>query len=83
MSDIRGTRGMDNGAGQLGTETSAIGGSGRRGGSGEGGLSDPPYTRIDAEVVGKGMNGLAEGGTTGYDSGFGRTFSGAGRRKQD
>src|ERR1700722_5357736 len=84
MSDINATRGTDNGAGISGSQNSAIGGTGRKGASGEGTLADPMYTRIDAEVVGKGMNGMADGGQMGVDSGFGRTFSGAGsRRKED
>jgi hypothetical protein len=83
MMDINATRGSDNGAGISGSQNSAIGGAGRKGASGEGSLADPMYTRIDSEVVGRGMNGMATGGTTGYDSGFGRTFSSSSRRKED
>jgi hypothetical protein len=84
MTDIRGTKKGDRGQGISGDQTSAIGGAGRMGMSGEGSLADPMYTRIDKEVIGKGMNGTATGGMTGYNSGDGRTFSGAGsRREQD
>lgn len=83
MSDINATRGSDNGAGISGSENSSIGGAGRKGGSGEGGLSDPMYTRIDSEVVGKGMNGMATGGQMGVNSGSGRTFGSSSRRKED
>lgn len=71
------------GAGDPVGEYSSIGGEGRKGSDAYGMLSDPSYTRIDAEVVGKGMNGMATGGKLGYNSGDGRTFSGAGRRKED
>lgn len=72
-SDIAATRGADNGAGISGMETSMIGGAGRKGGSGEGGLSEAPTTRVDTEFMSK-INGMATGGEMGYDSGSGRTF---------
>ena len=84
MTDIRMSKKGDEGQGISGEQTSAIGGAGRMGMSGEGSLADPPYTRIDAQVINKKMNGMATGGTTGYDSGSGRTFSGSpATRKED
>ena len=84
LSDIRGTNKAEHNAGVSGSDTSAIGGAGRKGASGHGTLDEPAYTRIDAEVTGKPMNDTASGGMMGYDSGFGRTFTGAGsRRKED
>lgn len=74
MSDIRGTRKGENAAGISGTDTSEIGGAGRKGADGNGRLEMAPHHNICDEVVGKPMNGTATGGTTGYDSGFGRTF---------
>lgn len=76
MSDIRSTKKSDQGQGISGDQTSAIGGAGRMGMSGEGSLADPIYTRIDDQVVKKPMNENAEGGMTGYSFGFGRTFRG-------
>jgi hypothetical protein len=74
-TDIRSTRmSGHNPAGISGSDTSAIGGEGRKGASGHGSLDEPPFTRIDTEVVGKPMNGLATGGQTGPDAGYGRTF---------
>lgn len=83
MSDIRSTRGSENTAGISGSDTSPLGLMGRRGGDAYGQLADPMYTRIDAEVVMKGMNGMASGAQMGFDSGSGRTFSGARKRAQD
>lgn len=83
MSDIRGTRKGENTAGISGSDTSKLGLMGRAGGDANGQLVDPPYTRIDAEVVGKRMNGTADGAQMGYDSGSGRTFSTSSRRKED
>jgi hypothetical protein len=80
---MRSVRKGENTAGISGTDTSAIGGEGRRGGDGYGQLANPMYTRIDGEVLSKPMNGMATGGKLGYVSGMGRTFSGAGKRKQD
>ena len=74
LSDIRATRGANNGMGISGDATSAIGGEGRRGASGHGSLDNPSYTRIDTQVVNNPMNGIANGGKTGYVSGDGRTF---------
>ena len=85
LADIHNTRmpGHNN-DGVSGTSTSEIGGPGRKGASGHGTLDEPRFTRIDAEVLGKPMNGLATGGQMGPDSGYGRTFSGSGsRRKED
>lgn len=83
MSDIRSTRGNENTAGISGSDASAIGLMGRRGGDAYGRLADPMYTRIDAEVVHKAMNGMASGAQMGFDSGSGRTFSGAKKRSED
>lgn len=67
-----------------GSDTSSVGGEGRKGASGHGMLDDPSYTRIDAQVLSKPMNGMATGGKTGYASGDGRTFSGsASKRSED
>ena len=82
-SDIRSMRGSENDAGISGTDTSRIGLMGRAGGDAYGALADPMYTRIDAEVVGKAMNGMATGAQMGFDSGSGRTFGGAKRRRED
>lgn len=53
-------------------ETSAIGGSGRRGGPGEG-PEMAPHHNICEEFMAK-MGGEANTGTTGYGSGHGKTF---------
>jgi hypothetical protein len=53
-------------------ETSAIGGSGRKGGAAEG-PDIAPRKNIADEFVGS-MGGEATTGTTGYGSGFGKTF---------
>jgi hypothetical protein len=83
-TDIRSAKKGDQGQGISGSQTSEIGGAGRKGMSGEGSLSDPMYTRIDGQVLSKPMNGMATGGNTGYVSGDGRTFEGTGsRRKED
>ena len=83
LSDIRSTRKGENTAGISGTDTSKLGLMGRAGGDAYGMLADPTYTRIDAEVISKAMNGMASGGQMGFESGSGRTFSGAKRRAQD
>jgi hypothetical protein len=84
MADIRATRKGENTAGISGSDTSKLGLMGRMGGDANGQLVDPAYTRIDAEVVHKGMNGTADGGQMGFESGSGRTFGGGGsRRKED
>jgi len=84
MSDIRGTRKGENTAGISGSDTSKLGLMGRAGGDAYGQLADPSYTRIDAEVVHKSMNGTADGAQMGYNSGSGRTFGGtSSRRKED
>jgi hypothetical protein len=85
LADERATRmpGHNN-DGVSGTSVSEIGGAGRKGASGHGTLDGLDYTRIDGEVVHNAMNGIAEGGQMGVDSGFGRTFKGgAPRRKED
>lgn len=79
MSDIRSTRKGEHNAGISGSDTSEIGGAGRKGGP----MTDPPYTRIDAQVMGKAMNGMATGGVTGYDAGFGRTFGAGGSKRAE
>lgn len=83
MSDIRSTRAGENTAGISGSDTSPLGLMGRRGGDGYGQLADPMYTRIDGEVVNKGMNGMASGAQMWFNSGSGRTFSGAKKRSED
>lgn len=84
MSEIRSTRGSENNAGISGSDTSAIGGAGRKGASGHGSLDEPMWTRIDSQVMSKSLNGMATGGVTGYDFGYGRTFgSGGSKRKED
>lgn len=50
-------------------ETSAIGGSGRKGGN----PGAAPHKNIADEFMSK-MGGDASTGTTGYNSGFGKTF---------
>lgn len=54
------------------SETSAIGGAGRNGGPGEG-PDIAPHKNICDEFRAK-MGGNATTGTTGYNSGYGKTF---------
>jgi hypothetical protein len=54
-------------------ETSAIGGAGRNGSDGNGEHVTPSHKNIADEFQSK-MGGNATTGTTGYDSGYGKTF---------
>lgn len=73
MSDISMAKKGDQGQGISGSQTSAIGGAGRMGGSAEG-PDVARHCRVDEEFFGKKVNGNATGGNTGYNSGSGRTF---------
>lgn len=53
------------------SETSAIGGAGRKGGAAEG-PEVAPHKNICSDFLGR-MGGNATTGTTGYDSGYGHT----------
>jgi len=68
------------GAGDMVGEYSAIGGAGRKGADAHGSLSEPMYTRIDAEYSSEGM---ATKGEQGVGYGVGKTFGGASRRAED
>jgi hypothetical protein len=76
--------------------TSKIGGEGRMGGDAYGSLTDPMYTRIDAEVVSGGATGaMATKGQAGIGGDgtlashrenemlAGRTFTGRGRKRKE
>jgi len=56
-------------------ETSAIGGMGRKGSDGYGRSEAAPHHCIAEEFIDN-MGGNATTGTTGYNSGYGKTFSG-------
>lgn len=71
MADIRSTRNHENDAGVSGSDTSAIGGEGRKGASGEGSLSDPAWKNVTSMRSG---SGNAKTGETGQNSGSGRTL---------
>jgi hypothetical protein len=80
-ADIASVRMNETPAGVGGTgEYSAIGGAGRKGADGDGSLSEPMYTRIDAEHSSEGM---ATKGEQGVGYGVGKTFGGASRRAED
>ena len=73
LSDVRSAIGEIKEMGGISaSETSAIGGSARKGGPGEG-PAIAPHHNICTEFMSK-MGGEATTGTTGYDSGFGKTF---------
>lgn len=72
-SDISSTRMHENDTGVSGSDTSAIGGAGRKGASGHGSLDDPSYVNV-AEALKGGRGSMANTGQTGYDSGAGTTF---------
>jgi len=69
-SDISSTRLHENDTGVSGTETSAIGGEGRKGASGHGSLDEPAFVNV-AERLKSGHGGMANTGQSGYDSGSG------------
>lgn len=69
-SDISSTRMHENDTGVSGTDTSAIGGEGRKGASGHGSLDEPSFVNV-AERLKSGHGGMANSGQTGYDSGAG------------
>jgi hypothetical protein len=83
------------GAGDMVGEYSPIGNDGRMGSDAYGQLSDPPYTRIDAQLVGKQEAGLATKGEQGVgtdgtqadykhsSNAQGRTFHGSDRRRPE
>jgi len=73
LGDIHSTRTGSMAAGVMGSETSAIGGEGRRGGAATGGLSEAPKKSVLSMMSGGGT-GMANGGKTGYNSGSGRTL---------
>jgi hypothetical protein len=57
------------------TETSEIGGEGRKGADGYGRLEMAPHVRIDHEAANM-THGMAKTGETGMNSAYGKTFSG-------
>lgn len=74
-SQASAVRTHENDTGVSGTDTSAIGGMGRKGASGHGSLDEPVFIDVAAALKGGG-SGMATTGETGYDSGAGRTFPG-------
>lgn len=72
-ADISSTRMHENDTGVSGTDTSMIGGEGRKGASGHGSLDDPTFVNV-AEKLKSGHGGMANTGKTGYDSGSGTTI---------
>lgn len=71
-ADITSVRIHENDAGISGTDTSAIGGEGRKGVSGDGSLSDPAYK--DVRTLASKGSGMAKTGETGMNSGSGKTL---------
>jgi hypothetical protein len=69
-ADISSTRMHENDTGVSGSDTSAIGGEGRKGASGHGSLDEPTFVNV-AERLKSGHGGMANSGQTGYDSGAG------------
>jgi hypothetical protein len=69
-ADISSTRMHENDTGVSGSDTSAIGGEGRKGASGHGSLDEPTFVNV-AERLKSGHGGMADSGQTGYDSGAG------------
>jgi hypothetical protein len=72
-ADISSTRMHENDTGVSGSDTSAIGGSGRKGASGHGSLDEPTFLNV-AEKLKSGHGGMGDSGQMGYDSGAGMTF---------
>ena len=97
LSDIKSIQMTGNpaGAADLQGEYSAIGNDGRMGSDAYGNLTDPMYTRIDAQIVGSTRPGLATVGEQGVGAdgteadykaernAQGRTFSGGGSRRRE
>jgi len=64
----------ENDSGVSGSDTSAIGGAGRKGASGHGSLDEPTWVDVAAKLK-SGHGGMGDSGQMGYDSGAGMTIN--------